>query len=296
MDKNRYVLVTAARNEAAYIEKVVQSVVAQTVLPQKWVIVSDGSTDGTDKIIFKYAKKNDYIDLLHLEPSEERNFGSKVRAIYIGLKRLKEVKFEYLGILDADITFNPDYYERILGHFMENERLGIAGGHILDVVKAKPTKNISSLDSVGGPIQMFRYKCWEEIGGYLPLKIGGEDATAEIMARMQKWEVRTFLEIEVLHHRPTGTGMWNSWGVHFYYGVENFTLGYHPLFFLAKVLYRIRLKPYLLGSIVMLCGYFWCYLSGKEREIPSDAIRYLRKEQTQKLKKKYDGLINKLFS
>ena len=290
----KYVLVTAARNEAQYIEGVVKSVASQTMTPQKWVIVSDGSTDATDDIVSTYARKHPFIELLRLEPNEERNFGSKVNAIHVGRKNFSNVDYDYFGVVDADITFESDYFEKLFIKFSDNPKLGIAGGRVLDVVRGVPTKNISSLDSVAGPNQMFRRPCWEEIGGYLPLKIGGEDAAAEIMARMKNWEVRTFPEVTVLHHRPTGTGMWSGWSVRFFFGMEDYLLGYHPLFFLLKSIHRMRVKPYILGGFLMLFGYLFSYLSGKKKALPMDVVQYLRKEQMNKIKKKLKNLFQRM--
>ena len=123
MFKKPYVLITAARNEEAYIEKTINSVISQTILPRKWVIVSDGSTDRTDQIVNKYAAKHDFIQLVHISGSTQRNFRSKVNAINIGYERLKHIEYEFIGILDADVSFKSDYFESILREFQKNPKL-----------------------------------------------------------------------------------------------------------------------------------------------------------------------------
>jgi len=295
MNNNReYVLVTAARNEVDYIEKTLKSVISQSILPRKWIIISDGSTDGTDLIVRQYASEFDFIEYLRKDSSGDRNFGSKVRAIHTGYAWLNDLKFDFFGNLDADITFDENYYENILNRFDQYPNLGIAGGNIIDIGDEREQQpNIVSPDSVGCAVQFFRRQCYEDIGGYLPLQIGGEDAAAEIMARMYHWEVRTFPDIRVLHHRPMGTGMWSVWGAKFFYGVENYTLGYHPLFFFLKSMNRMKTKPYILGSVLMLGGYIFSYFTGKKKVLPNEVLHYFKSEQINKIKDKFNSLFTK---
>lgn len=284
MPQVKYALITPARNEEEYIEKTIKAVTSQTILPLKWVIVSDGSTDGTDEIVRRYAALYNFIEFVRIESNENRNFVAKVNAIKIGSEKLKNLVYDFWGNLDADITFKPTYYEEILKKFDQYPRLGLAGGLISSVHNGVRIKNRISLDSVEGAIQFFRRECYEKIGGYLPLKIGGEDAAAEAMVRMYGWEVRSFPEIEVLHHRKTGTGSWNVFQASFYRGVECYLLGYHPIYFIVKSIYRIIDKPYLIGSLLLLCGYWGCVLSRKKPEVPDRLVSYLRQEQLNKLK------------
>jgi glycosyltransferase involved in cell wall biosynthesis len=185
-----YVLITPAKNEGRHIERLIQSVVSQTIPPVKWVVVSDGSTDDTDAIVMSYQKHYRFIDLVRKESSVYRDFDSKVKAINLGLSRLAECSYKYIGNLDADASFDPDYYENILQHFSRDKFLGIAAGATIDVIAGEYHKTLSSDDSVGGIAQFFGRECWEQIGGYRPMKLGGEDSTAEIMARMNGWKVR----------------------------------------------------------------------------------------------------------
>jgi glycosyltransferase involved in cell wall biosynthesis len=283
MSDRKYVLITPARNEEDYIEETIRSVISQTILPQKWVIVSDGSSDGTDEIVRKYLCKFDFVTLLALKSSENRNFGSKVRAIHDGLAKLEGVKYDYIGNLDGDISFQPDYYEKIISKFENNQRLGIAGGKIYDLDKATPREDISSLDSVGGQIQLFHRRCFEEIGGFLPLKMGGEDTIAEVMARMHGWKVQSFSDIAVFHLRPTGTAQDKILVAKFRIGIREYLYGTHPLFEIIKCIYRVIERPYILCSILRACGYFWASLFMKRRHIPKEVMQFLRQEQMHKL-------------
>ena len=283
MMKNSYVLVTAARNEEAYIEKTIQSVVNQTILPKRWVIVSDGSTDRTDEIVSQYAANYGFIKLVHAKPQGKRNYASKVNAIKVGFRLLKSVEYDFIGNLDADVSFGPDNYECILRKFEKNARLGIAGGIIFDFYDGGFQRQFASVNSVGGPIQLFRLQCYQDIGGYIPLKKGGVDAIAEVMARMNGWEVRSFPEIRVMHHRRTGTEKGHILSARFRQGVMEYSHGNHPLFEMAKCVSRIREKPYVFGSLFRLLGYNWAFLRRDKREVADEVVKFLRREQIQRL-------------
>src|SRR5215831_6690170 len=111
-DRLSYVLVTPARNEAGLIEQTIQSVLAQSVLPRKWIIVSDGSTDGTDEIVQRYANEHEWIELMRMPERRDRQFAAKANAFNAGYARLKghsQLPFDIIGNLDADITLEPDY-------------------------------------------------------------------------------------------------------------------------------------------------------------------------------------------
>lgn len=97
-------LITPARNEEAYIVKTIQSLINQTILPKKWIIVSDGSTDRTDDIVKRYEANYDFIQLLRREPDTSRNFASKVYAIQAGFKLLNGIEYDFIGNLDADVS------------------------------------------------------------------------------------------------------------------------------------------------------------------------------------------------
>jgi len=279
----KYVLVTPARNEEAYIEKTIQSVLSQTVLPEKWIIVSDGSTDRTDEIVDRYQGAHVFISLLSTRRGGAPNFGSKANAFNAGCNELENQKYDLIGNLDADVTLPENYFETMISHFKEDPLLGIAGGIICELVNGKYIVQNISINSVAGAVQLFRRKSFDSIGGYIPIKSGGIDAAAEILGRMHGWKVRTFPDIHVLHHRRVVTGGRNILHTRFRQGITQFLLGYHPLFQLARFLFRIPDKPFLIGSLLTLSGYSWGYLRGMQSPMPAEAVRFLRSEQLKRL-------------
>jgi glycosyltransferase involved in cell wall biosynthesis len=279
-----YALITPAHNEEEYIERTIESVIAQTISPSRWVIVSDGSTDGTDDIVAKYAVKHDFMQLVRIDRDPARNFGSAIRAINTGYEQLKGVSYDFVGNLDADVVLQSDYYESILDRFQANSKLGIAGGIVCDRRWDRFDEKFTAVDSARGPIQMFRRECYEQIGGHSRIGMGGYDTVAEIKARMYGWQVRTFPEIKALHLRPTGTAKGSVLWARFHQGKIEYRVRYHPLFEIAKCLSRVREKPYFFGSLFRLSGYCYSLLWREQPVVSEDVVRYLRCEQLSKLK------------
>lgn len=278
-----YVLITAARNEEAYIEKTIQSVICQTILPEKWVIVDDDSCDRTYEIIQKYAMNHNFIQPVHLERSNEWSFKSKANAINYGYEYLKDIVYEFLGILDADVSFDDHYYQNILLKFSQSNKLGLAGGMIVELQNGKYTPLNYNINSVSGAVQLFRRKCYDEIGGYVPSRRGGIDAIAEIMSRMFGWEVRSFPEIKVYHHRRIGLTQTNIISSRFQYGQRDYAIGNDPLFMFLKCISRFQEKPYVIGGILMMMGYGWSWIRKETRPVSHRVFLFLKKEQRNRI-------------
>ncbi|BFU93238.1 MAG: glycosyl transferase family A [Nitrospira sp.] len=278
-----YVLITPARNEALFIEETIKSVIAQTVRPVQWMIVSDGSTDGTDDIAKKYSTGHPWIQLVRTPERTERHFAGKVHAFNAGYAKVKDLQYEYIGSLDADITFDSDYFAFLLDKFEQISTLGVAG---TPFVEAGFTYNYNfvSIDHVSGACQFFRRKCFEEIGGYKPIREGGIDWVAVTTARMKGWKTRTFTERTCQHHRKIGTGKSSVFKAKFRVGQQDYYLGGHPAWEVFRALYQLTMKPYVLGGVLIYSGYLWSLLTRRKRPITKDLIDFRRKEQMQRLK------------
>lgn len=282
--KRAYVLVTAARNEEAFIEKTIAAVISQTLPPKKWVIVSDASADNTDKIVQGYAERNQFIELLRIEESRARDFASKVHAFNAGLERLKGSDYEFVGNLDADVSFDASYFVRLVRRFERDPGLGLAGGFIYERDSGGfKVRFGDSVRSVAGAVQLFRRECYESVGGMLPLKWGGEDWYVEVMARMKGWRVESFPELVVFHHRRTGAGT-GPLKYHFGLGSTDYSLGDHPLFVLAKCARRLRAKPYVAAGLARLAGFLWASWRREARPTSKEFVDFLRGEQKQRLR------------
>jgi poly-beta-1,6-N-acetyl-D-glucosamine synthase len=278
-----YVLVTPARNEEAYIEQTIQSVITQTLPPLKWVIVSDGSTDNTDEIARKYLRDYPWIELVRMPEHRDRNFAAKVACFNAGYEQLRKIPYNIIGNLDADITFEHDYFEYLLEKFRTRPNLGVAGTPFVEGTFQYDYRYVN-IEHVSGACQLFRRECFEDIDGYTPIRGGGIDWVAVTTARMKGWETRTFTDKTCTHHRKMGTGSNRLLKARFQDGTKDFYLGGHPLWELFRCAYQMKTKPYVLSGIALLCGYVWSFLTGVEKTIPQELIDFRRKEQMQRLK------------
>jgi poly-beta-1,6-N-acetyl-D-glucosamine synthase len=277
-----YVLVTPARNEEVLIEETIKAVVRQTVRPTRWVIVSDGSTDATDEIVRKYAAQHEWIELLRMPERKERNFAGKVHAFNAGYSKVKDLHFDIVGSMDADLTFDDDYFHFLIDKFAANPNLGIAGTPFLEDGIGYDFR-FSSTDHVSGACQLFRRLCYEAIGGYVPVKGGGIDVIAVLSARMQGWETRTFTEKHCIHHRKMGTAKEGVLKARFKDGQKDHDLGAHPLWELIRSIYQMSRKPILVGGCALFSGYVYNTIRNVQRPVSNDIVRFRRKDQLNRL-------------
>jgi poly-beta-1,6-N-acetyl-D-glucosamine synthase len=278
-----YVLITPARNEAAFIELTIKSVVAQTILPLKWVIVSDGSTDGTDDIVKKYAAEHPWIELVRMPERQERHFAGKVQAFNAGYDRVRNLNYDIIGNLDADIAFEKDYISYLLDKFAENPRLGVAGTPFREESQQYDYR-FTSIEHVSGACQLFRSDCYEQIGGYVPLKRGGVDLAAVLTARMRGWQTRTFTEKTCVHHKKTQYGGNSALKATFKSGYHDYLMGSHAVWQIFRSVYQMSKKPLFIGGLALLSGYLWAVLTRAERTVSDELTTFRGKEQMRRLK------------
>lgn len=279
-----YVLITPAKNEANYIQQTIQAVVQQHLLPKKWMIVSDGSTDGMDEIVRAAAEQYSFIHFIRIPVTQPRDFSSKIHAFLAGYRLLQNVSYDFIGNLDADVTFDSSYYQNIIHQFNQHPRLGVAGGTVYDIYDGKIHKVQSQPESVFGAVQLFRRSCFEQIGGLQPVRIGGEDTVAEVLARKNQWITQTFSQYAVYHHRRTGMEGNNILTAKYKLGVRDYLLGYHPLFFLLRCAYRLIEPPYILGSMFRVSGYCASAFQNQRYEVSDEFVQHIRSEQINRLK------------
>jgi biofilm PGA synthesis N-glycosyltransferase PgaC len=280
----RYVLVTPARNEAQFIELTIRSVIAQTVRPLKWVIVSDGSTDGTDDIVRGHAAEHPWIELVRMPDRRERHFAGKVYAFNAGFERVRDLDYDAVGSLDADMSFDDEYFEFLLHKLAEDASLGLVGTPFKDSVIATYDYRFVSIQHVSGACQLFRRACFEAIGGYAPVKGGGIDHIAVITARMKGWKTRAFPEKVSVHHRPIGQAAHSLLMGKFRAGALDYSLGGHPVWELFRTLYQMTRPPIIAGGLMLGAGYVSAVLARADRPISRELLEFRRREQLHRLK------------
>jgi len=285
----RFVLVTPARDEAAFIGDTIEAVAAQTHRPLRWVIVSDGSTDGTDEIVRAHMERHDWIELVRMPERRDRQFAAKANAFNAGCERLKPLDFDVIGNLDADITFDPDYFDYLMSRFAADPSLGVAGTPPVED-RNRPHDHTyahggANMDHVSGTCQMFRRECFEAIGGYVPVKGGAIDWIAVTTARMKGWKTRTFLDRVCYHHRKMGTAGSGPLKAKFHYGRKAYYVGGHPAWEMLRGIFMMRSRPFILGGVWFMTGFAWAGITRMQRPVSKELMAFHRREQLTRLKR-----------
>lgn len=277
----RYVVITPVRDEEKFVAATIAAVRAQTILPSEWVIVDDGSTDQTGRIIEEQAAETPWIRVVNRPNRGFRKSGAGVvEAFYDGYRALQSEDWDFVVKLDGDLTFASDYFEKCLAHFDQQPRLGIGGGEIYHDLGGELRLEVNPRFHVRGATKIYRRACWEAIGGLLAAP--GWDTIDEVKANMLAWQTCSFPELRLVHHRITGSadGFLRNQVKH---GTVCYVCGYHPLFVAASGLRRLTHKPYLIGSAAIFYGFLKGYLSGSPRVNDAQFISYVRDQQLRRL-------------
>jgi poly-beta-1,6-N-acetyl-D-glucosamine synthase len=282
VQRYKYVIITPARNEERFIGSTIESVAGQTIRPAEWIIVNDGSSDGTARILERYATQFCWIRSIDRSDRGFRKAGAGVvEAFYEGYQAVQTADWDFIVKLDADLTFAPEYFEKCFERFRRDPHLGIGGGGIYHKIGGTRKLEATPLFHVRGATKIYRRACWDGIGGLLAAP--GWDTIDEVKANMLGWRTYSFTELPVLHLRRTGSaeGLLRDCIKH---GVVCHVSGYHPAFVLASCLYRIVRPPYLIGSMGILYGYVKARLDGRPRVGDPTLIRYVQEQQLRRLR------------
>jgi poly-beta-1,6-N-acetyl-D-glucosamine synthase len=271
----RYVIISPARDEEEFIDRILDSVAKQTVRPLRWILIDDGSNDGTPRIIEEFGKQHDWMTLLRKQQGKVRNpRPAVVHAFNAGYELVKDLQFEIVVKLDTDLELPPDYFERLLSKFALNKRLGIASGVYYE--KSNTGLQMIQMPSyhAAGASKAIRRECFEQIGGFVPT--AGWDTLDEIRAQMKGWETRHYEDIPFHHLRPEGSaiGLLRTFETN---GRTYYMLGGGWFFFLLKCLrYALIAKPFLRGGVEMMKGYMRSLLSKESRAVNHEEARHYR--------------------
>lgn len=281
--RTRYVVVTPARDEEATIEATIGSMLAQTIPPQRWIVVDDGSSDRTREIVERFLSRCAWLELSSRPDRGFRALGAGVvEAFSAGLERAKGAEWDFIVKLDADLSFPPDYFERLLRRFDADPRLGMASGKTFLLRGGRKTLEWCHDDHVRGPAKMYSRACFEAIGGLRPVR--GWDMIDETTAQMRGFATRSFLDLELLHHRPIDARQERVLRSRFEMGRLYHYLGYHWLYHLARCA-RSSLQDYprVIGGILLFAGYARSALAGSQR-YDADYVAFVQGRQLERFR------------
>lgn len=278
-----YLVITPVRNEEQHLRQTIASFVGQTLRPAQWIIVDDGSSDGTGALIDAAAAQHAWIRAVHRRDRGFRQPGTGViEAFYDGFALVGDQPWDFLVKFDADLAFASDYFARCLEEFARDPRLGIGGGLVCKLQAGALVREVADDPAfhVRGATKIYRRACWDQIGGLLPAP--GWDSIDELKANLLGWRTGTFARWHVHQLKDTGSadGLWRNWKKN---GRANYITGYHPLFMGAKCLKRAFRRPYGLAALALAYGYL-SGLFGSTRRVADPAlIRYVRQQQRNRL-------------
>jgi poly-beta-1,6-N-acetyl-D-glucosamine synthase len=277
----KYVVITPVRDEETYLPLTVQSMANQTIRPEEWVIVNDGSKDKTGQIIDDYCRQYPWIRAVHRKDRGYRKWGAGIiEAFYDGFNALTCQDWDFMSKLDGDLSFEPGYFEGMFGKFSETPRLGIAGGFLHHLENGQKILETHPTFHVRGGAKIYRRECWDQLGG---LWVGpGSDTLDEVKANQLGWSTKSFMDLQISHHRWTGA-TYGRWGGVVKDGKTDYVSGYHPLFLCAKAAARLIRRPYVIGALALVYGYLKAGIDKMPRVNDPELIRYLRRQQLAKL-------------
>ena len=284
-DAHAYVLISPCRNEAAFMRRTLDSVVAQSVKPALWVIVDDGSTDATPEILADYAAQHDWIKVIPKPDRGHRAVGPGViEAFYAGYDTIDPTEFNYLCKLDLDLDLPEGYFEGLMTRMEADPRIGTCSGkaYFRDSGGQLVSEGIGDEMSIG-MTKFYRSACFTEIGGFVrQVMWDGIDCHK---ARMLGWKAASWddPELRFEHLRPMGSSQQSLWTGRRRHGFGQYFMGTGPVFMLASAINKGRQKPYVLGGLAMLQGYFGAMLRRAERLDDPGLVSFIRAYQRRAL-------------
>jgi biofilm PGA synthesis N-glycosyltransferase PgaC len=279
------VIVSPVRDEAQYLRLTLDSIVAQTARPLEWILVDDGSRDTTPDIVREYAEKYPFIRLV---PRQDRGFrklgGGVIAAFDFGREHIRHADWRYIAKLDGDMSFGPRYIERMLEKLESDPKMAAVSGKVYREEGGRFIEESHVREQVAGQFKLYKREAFEDIGGFVQhLAWDGIDVHT---AAMKGWETLSFYDRQawLWHHRIMGSSDRDIYTGRLRWGRGNWYLGYHPVYAIAAGLNRMREKPYVIGGLLMIVGYFWAAIKRLPRYDNPEFRRYLFGWQNRRLK------------
>jgi len=275
-----YVLISPCRNEARHMRSTLDSVVAQSRLPKLWVIVDDGSTDETPAILREYAAQHPWIRIVTRQDRGHRSVGPGViDAFYAGYETIRPGDFDFMCKLDLDLELPPRYFEILIQRMTDNPRIATCSGKAYVHENGELVPERHGDDTSLGMTKFYRVSCFEQIGGFVREVMW--DGIDNHRCRMHGWIACSWDEPELrfIHLRPMGSSQDNIFVGRMRHGYGQYFMGTGPVFMLASAVFRLNQKPYVLGSLAMLWGWFKAALQRKPRYQDLAFRRFLRRYQ-----------------
>lgn len=284
-----YILVTPCKNEETSLPKLAESVINQTIRPDLWIIVDDGSTDGTSVILEKLVTENDWIKSLRL-CQKPRDLGIHVAHVYrMGFDHAisecaeKQIEYEYVGCVDGDIVLDHNYFEDLIAEFGKNSNLGICSGHIGNIIEGKVVWSNFNEDLPSGGARLWNRKCFEETGGYL--LTCSPDSVSNVKAKLKGWDTRLFEQVKAMSTRPYAGAEGQFKGFK-KLGSNNYFIGYTPIHALLKGIKLLYSRNGYFKSgvgIAYISGYFVNYLRKNPRIDDLEVLEYYKKARLKEI-------------
>ena len=276
-----YLLITPCRNEIEYGRRTLDSVVAQSVRPAKWIIIDDGSTDGTSELLAEYAAEHSFIEILRKPDRGRRSVGPGViESFYLGYEASTPEDYAYLCKLDLDLELPPTYFETLIQRMEANPRLGTCSGkpYVRDAEGNLHPETAGDEMSVG-MTKFYRVACFQQIGGFVrEVMWDGIDCHR---CRMLGWVACSWDEPELrfVHLRPMGSSQKNILVGRMRHGFGQHFMGTGLLYMTASAVFRMAKPPLFIGGLCMLAGYLSSLIRRRPRYDDPEFRRFLRRYQ-----------------
>ncbi|MGO9060759.1 MAG: glycosyltransferase family 2 protein [Candidatus Binataceae bacterium] len=274
-----YGAITPARDEEKFLPGLINSMLSQTRLPLRWIIIDDGSVDSTPRLVDDLASRHKWVTVQHVPRAGQRQPGGET-ALQRFLSPHLWSDCDVIFRVDADISFEPDFVHSMLAEFRRNPRLGVASGTLYERRRGEWQEVMTPRFHTRGAIKMYSRACLNAIGGVEPGL--GWDTIDEARAAFLGFTTRSFRHIQARHHRPQGSAAGILRG-RLACGQAAYQCGYSPLFMSARVGRQMLAWPPLIGALWMSAGYLQGYLRAQPRAASPELIKFIRRQQIRRL-------------